>query len=148
MKEEKIRRINNLLFEFMPLYHQKFAVGFQRDDGIEPKCSKNQLRTLFIAKREQEILPTDLGKCLDMQKGSLTTLIDSLEEMKLVQRVRDPQDRRKTWVSLTEKGEKYVAAKREALEGHFQELFQAIPDEQIDEFVKSLDFIVEFMDKL
>lgn len=148
MKKENLQEINSLLFEFVPLYHQKFAVGFLLDDGIEPRCTKSQLRTLFITKRKGRILPTDLGKCLDMQKGSLTTLIDSLEESGLVQRLRDPHDRRKTWISLTAKGQEYVNLKVQALDSHFVKLFQDVAPEDVQEFAKSLGFMVEIMKKL
>ena len=148
MKKEKLQEINSLLFEFIPLYHQKFAVGFLLDDGIEPKCTKNQLRTLFITRREGKILPTDLGKCLDMPKGSLTTLVDSLEESGLVQRLRDSHDRRKTWISLTAQGQEYVNLKVKALDRHFDKLFQDVNPEDVEEFAENLKFMVKIMKKL
>lgn len=148
MKKKKLQEINSLLFEFIPLYHQKFAVGFLSDDGIEPKCTKNQLRILFITKREERILPTDLGKCLDMPKGSLTTLIDSLEESDLIQRLRDPYDRRKTWISLTAQGQEYVSLKIQALDNHFEKLFGEVSIEDVEEFTDSLKFMVGIMKKL
>lgn len=148
MKIEKLKEINNLFFEFFPLYQQKLAIGFYLDDSIEPKCTKNQLRTLFIIREKGKILPTDLGKYLDMQKGSLTTLIDSLEEVDFVQRVRDPHDRRKTWIFLKQKGEDYINLKIQALELHFQSLFKDIPAEEIEQFAGGLKFMVDMIKKL
>ena len=36
------------------------------------------------------MIPTEIGKLLDVERGSLTALIDQLEEMGLVKRCNDP----------------------------------------------------------
>jgi DNA-binding MarR family transcriptional regulator len=103
---------------------------------------------MFIIKKKEKILPTDLGKCMDMRKGSLTTLIDSLEGMNLVRRERDPHDRRKTWLSLTKEGMEYLDLKIQAYERNFMRLFEPIPEEEVDELVKSLKYVVDLIKKL
>ncbi len=40
----------------------------------------------MIIGRNGKISPTILGKCMDMEKGSITSLVDSLENMNLVYR--------------------------------------------------------------
>jgi DNA-binding MarR family transcriptional regulator len=148
VKDEKVKEVNSLLFEFIPLYHQKFAVGFHQDDNIRPRCNKSQIKAMFIIKKKEKILPTDLGKCMDMRKGSLTTLIDSLEGMNLVRRKRDPHDRRKTWLSLTKEGMEYLDLKIQAYERNFMRLFEPIPEEEVDELVKSLKYVVDLIKRL
>jgi DNA-binding MarR family transcriptional regulator len=66
--------------------------------------TKNQSKTMDILSRNGAMLPSELGVCLDMKRGSLTSLVDSLEEKGCVIRQPDSDDRRKIWIALTEKG--------------------------------------------
>jgi|SRR5690625_624909 len=46
----------------------------------------------------------DLGRLLDLEKSSLTGLIDRVERRGLAERVRDDRDRRACRIALTEEG--------------------------------------------
>jgi MarR family 2-MHQ and catechol resistance regulon transcriptional repressor len=48
----------------------------------------------------------ELGKKILVTGGCVTVIIDNLEKEKLVERVRNTDDRRIIWVQLTDKGEK------------------------------------------
>lgn len=50
----------------------------------------------------------ELGKKLLKSSGNITMVVDNLERMGLVERNRNPQDRRSMVVSLTKKGRKKV----------------------------------------
>jgi len=148
MKEKKLKELHNSFHEFGPLYYKKFGVIFHKEDGIQPKCYKNQIRAMFIIHDNEKITPTDLGKCMDLRKGSLTTLIDSLEEINFVQRLPDSNDRRKVWISLTKEGMEYLALKREKHQTYFKQMFGALSEEELTEFIMCLKKINHLMNKL
>ena len=148
MKQEKIKNIHGLILEFLPLFHQKFAAVFHKNPGNRYHCSKNQNKTIMMIKKWGKITPTNLGNCLDMKKGSLTSLIDSLESMPLVRRETDHNDRRKTLLSLTEEGEAYVKVLLLELEKHLHTVFETASIESIETFEKSLDSLIEIMQQL
>jgi MarR family 2-MHQ and catechol resistance regulon transcriptional repressor len=52
---------------------------------------------------------TDIGDKLLKSSGNITLVIDNLEKQGLVQRERDPNDRRMSIVSLTDKGRELIA---------------------------------------
>jgi DNA-binding MarR family transcriptional regulator len=52
--------------------------------------------------------PTDLVRAMVLSSGAMTNRIDNLEAAGLVERLRDPTDRRCTLVALTKKGRKVV----------------------------------------
>lgn len=83
-------------------------------------------------------MPTTLGKCLDLQKGSLTSMIDALEREELVFRKGDPGDRRKTLISLTEKGKVYRDWFTEELEKSVSEVLNRLAEEDIAAYKESL----------
>ncbi len=47
---------------------------------------------------------TDLAQNIVLSKSGLTSLVDRLEEHALLQRIPDPEDRRATRITLTDKG--------------------------------------------
>jgi|SRR6478735_2315791 DNA-binding MarR family transcriptional regulator len=51
---------------------------------------------------------TDLGNALHFTTGSTTSLVDRLERRRFVERVPDPQDRRRNTVQLSEQGHKHI----------------------------------------
>ncbi len=147
MSKEHLKDIQDLLFEFMSHYHQKFVSVFRQDIGGF-KCNKNQKMVMFFIKKKESVIATELGRFLNMRKGSLTTLIDSLEEMGFVQRKADPGDRRKAILTLTPKGEDYYKQMMNCFEENFRERFQNATGEEIEEFHKSMGLIVETIKKL
>ena len=107
MKEERIKETVKLQFDMIHLFHKNFARAFHKTGSGSYNLNKNQNKAILIIGAVSEIMPTTLGRCLDLQKGSLTSMIDALEKEELVYRRGDPSDRRKILVSLTEKGEDY-----------------------------------------
>ncbi|WP_424353418.1 MarR family winged helix-turn-helix transcriptional regulator [Methanosarcina mazei] len=93
-------------------------------------------------------MPTTLGRCLDLQKGSLTSMIDALEKEELVYRRGDPSDRRKILVSLTEKGEDYRNWLIEELEKNNSEVLSRLTEEEIAAYQEGLKTILDTLKKL
>ena len=138
MKEETIKETVRLQFETIHLFHKNFAKTLHPIRNSQYNLNKNQNKAIIIIGAAENIMPTTLGKYLDLQKGSLTSMIDALEKDELICRKKDPEDRRKTLLVLTEKGEKY----REWLIGEFEknvsEVLKKLGEEDIVEYRKSL----------
>lgn len=64
-------------------------------------------KTIRIIHQKKRINPSKIGKTLGIGKSTVTATIDSLENEGMVVRKTDPNDRRKQWISLTQKGEEY-----------------------------------------
>lgn len=56
------------------------------------------------------LTPTYLSRCLHVSKNTVSALLRGLEAQGLIQRVLDPQDRRRFRIRLTEAGHTLVAA--------------------------------------
>jgi len=69
-----------------------------------------QLHLLAVLKKgDQPITTGEIGQAMVKASQTITGLVDRLEEPGFVERVFDRRDRRKTWVRMTEKGEKKLA---------------------------------------
>ncbi|QUH20298.1 MarR family winged helix-turn-helix transcriptional regulator [Alkaliphilus sp. B6464] len=148
MKEENLKQIHNGLLEFSDLFHQKISSILNSNISIDYCCNKNQNKALMILGRRGKITPTMLGKSLDMRKGSLTTLLDSLENMNLVFREADEKDRRKTWIYLTEEGKGYVDSQMLQYEKIITQAFDSLGDKDVDNFSNSIKTVISIMKKL
>lgn len=148
MTGKSIDDIKYNLIKFMSLFHRLFTPTFKKEIDNKYSCTKNQVKAVMILGKTEKITPTMLGKCMDMEKGSITTLIDSMENMNLVYRKNDLMDKRKTWIQLTKEGEEYYIKQEEKFISQIEELFIILPEEEIDEFSRSLKTVVEILEKV
>lgn len=148
MKEERTRETVKLQFEMIHLFHKNFARAFHQAGSGSYNLNKNQSKAILIIGAVGEIMPTTLGRCLDLQKGSLTSMIDALEKEGLVCRRGDPGDRRKILVSLTEKGKDYREWFTEELERNCSEILNRLPEEDIAAYQESLKIMLDTLKKL
>lgn len=148
MTDDKLDQITNLFLEFYPIHQKKIASLFSKSKSDPYKCNLNQVRAIMTIGKNKSIIPTLLGKCLGLQKGSLTTLLDSLEAMELVKRSSHPDDRRKTLLSLTSKGEDYRALKISQFKSELSVLFDGLSHEELDEFILSLSNVLKTLKTL
>jgi DNA-binding MarR family transcriptional regulator len=85
---------------------------------------------------------------LDIEKGSLTALIDQLADYGLVNRSADPKDRRKTLITLSPNGKELIT---KMLDYHTRQISASLANsksEEIDSFILNLRKAVEFMKKI
>ncbi|MPM26891.1 hypothetical protein SDC9_73396 [bioreactor metagenome] len=68
--------------------------------------NKTQLRALVFIKNHGSISMTELCAKLNIEKGSLTSMIDDLTKKGYVYREKDLADRRKYMIVITEEGER------------------------------------------
>ncbi|MCR3921289.1 MAG: MarR family transcriptional regulator [Firmicutes bacterium] len=148
MENEKIKEIERLFMEFIPLYHKKLSLIFREDDEAEFRCHKNQKRAILLIHREKGVILSELGRFLDMRKGSLTSLIDALVENGLVERRDDKNDRRKTLLYLTETGHEYYQQIMNQARKTYQKLFSQLTDEEIEACKSGLEQVVAVIKKL
>jgi MarR family transcriptional regulator, organic hydroperoxide resistance regulator len=116
----------------------------QRRDGT---LSHAQLRSLFVLVRQDEVTVGTLAKAADLNPASITAMIDQLEEAGLVSRRRDIQDRRQSWVALTEAGRQQVAEKERYWRAQMDEAFRDIAPEEIAAAIKVMERIATTMEQ-
>ncbi|MGE5396370.1 MAG: MarR family winged helix-turn-helix transcriptional regulator [Chitinophagales bacterium] len=148
MDYEETRELHNLLFTFSGLFYEKIFLRFRKDHFNYPDLKKNHIRILSVLSQFDNVTPTKLWKMLDIEKGSLTALIDHLDELGLLIRMDDPSDRRKTLLSLTPAGKAEMDSIINDFTGKMNVFFQDLDPDEMGKFVDSLRFVVTFMKKL
>jgi DNA-binding MarR family transcriptional regulator len=72
--------------------------------GRTVRLSQQQVRLLCAINACGNVGMSELGRQTQLEKSNLSNLVDRLEQRGLVMRTRDPDDRRVTYVKLTEEG--------------------------------------------
>jgi DNA-binding MarR family transcriptional regulator len=81
---------------------------------------------VMLREAGRPVMITEVARRLLLETPSVTTMVDRLTERGLVERVKDPKDRRKTLVALTRKGKRLVETIREPGRQLEEEMFGAL----------------------
>ena len=120
-----------------PLFMHKVFHDFHPGSGAL-ELNKTHMKALMIIYIENNPYMTKVCYHMNMEKGSLTPVIDRLIEMKLVERRRNPEDRRKVNLHLTELGQSLVQANLHRAHRHILEKLKHLPEEEMQRFKKAL----------
>lgn len=148
MNQDQAKELHLLFFSFMGIFHKKFLRKLRKERHSSPRLSKNQAKIVHILYQFNSLNFTELGKMLDIEKGGLTTMIDQLEELDMVARTPDPDDRRKYRLSLSVLGMEYMNRIMERYTLSLMNTFEGIDDRELTEFIANLRQVVQFMERL
>jgi DNA-binding MarR family transcriptional regulator len=110
---------------------------------LAQRLSLPQIYLLGVLKARGGMLTTgEIGHAMVRQSQTMTGLVDRLEEPGLVERVFDTRDRRKTWVRLTEKGDRKLEEALPVATRLAEELFSRLSDQELGELQASVDKLV------
>lgn len=103
------------------------------------------LKTLDVF-REMSI--SELGEMLVISKSQMTRLINELSGTGKIVRTPDPNDRRKTMVSLTDKGQDCISRVMDRFYQTTREKLQPLSNQDLDDLLISLDKISQLLHKI
>jgi len=148
MDTKQSREIHELSFSFVGLFHDKLVTRFRRHNDELPGLKKNHFRILGQLFHHNALTLTEIGRTLDLEKGSVTSLVDHLLEKGLVVRQNFPGDRRKSLVMLSEAGHTSIRNIIEKQIRDIELLMGDIGDKETREFVECLRFCTDMLKKL
>lgn len=71
------------------------------------RLSPAQMRTIGVIGRNKNLRMKDIAERMELTTGTVTVMVDRLQDMGLVERCRNETDRRSYRIALSEKGEEY-----------------------------------------
>ncbi len=80
--------------------------------------------------------PSELGELLKLTRPTITTLVNSLEEHSLVERINDDEDRRVVFVRPTEEGQALVHQMKEEFAKSIEEVMDHLGPEDGKELIR------------
>jgi MarR family 2-MHQ and catechol resistance regulon transcriptional repressor len=107
---------------------------------LPQRISLPQFHVLAVLKKGGGLLTTgQIGQAMVKASQTITGLVDRLEEPGFVERVFDRRDRRKTWVRLTEKGERRLAEASPVAARLAEELSSVLADDELRDLEAKMD---------
>lgn len=110
------------------------------------ELSYAQYSLLFGLAAEPELSASQLALTADLSPGTVTQMLDHLEDDGLVHRVRSRRDKRVVLVSLTARGRELVEQRRARLEGRWQEALAGFSDDELLTAAAVLERLRELFD--
>jgi len=123
------------LDQWVTIYKAYNAVFKVAELALLPqRLSLPQLHLLAILKKGGGILTTgEIGREMIKASQTITGLVDRAEAPGFVERVFDRSDRRKTWVRLTEKGDRKLAEAFPVANRLAEELSSVFTDQELQD---------------
>ncbi len=112
--------------------YKKHIHNFSIDLPVE------QLGLLFLANFKDDLIQQDMADFMKRDKSAILRQIDIMEEKGLVQRVADPQDRRKNILTITDKGKKLARVAFEMEKELFKDMQKGISNSDMETFNRVL----------
>ncbi len=128
---------NRLIFLTLSAQHRlkNHLVQAYKDSGVQITPAHTGIMFSLLEGRKSM---NDLSKILDIKNSTVTGLVDRLEAKKLVERISDPQDRRRWNIRITQAGKNELAKARAIIKRINDQIAQGFTREEISSFSKVL----------
>ena len=131
---------------FPKIYSSLYLNYLKQYSGLYD-VNKTQLRALVFMKNYGEISMTELCAKLNIEKGSLTSMIDDLSKKGYVYREKNLKDRRKYMIVITEEGKKIAADFTEKLSNDLEAKFFKLDTEEREKYLEAIETLETLINK-
>ena len=131
---------------FPKIYSSLFLNYLKQYSGLYD-VNKTQLRALVFMKNYGEISMTELCAKLNIEKGSLTSMIDDLSKKGYVYREKNLKDRRKYMIVITEEGKKIAADFTEKLSNDLEAKFFKLDTDEREKYLEAIETLETLVNK-
>ena len=131
---------------FTKIYSSLYLNYLKQYSGLYD-VNKTQLRALVFMKNYGEISMTELCAKLNIEKGSLTSMIDDLSKKGYVYREKNLKDRRKYMIVITEEGKKIAADFTEKLSNDLEAKFFKLDTDEREKYLEAIETLATLVNK-
>lgn len=116
---------------------------------IPLNCSQGETGTLlYLTFVEDGITPSRISEILDVSLPRIASILNSLEAKKLISKITDSEDKRKTIVNITDVGRKLVLSKKEEAIGKIAKIIEKLDEKDINEYIRLAKKIGKIMEEM
>ena len=131
---------------FPKIYSSLYLNYLKQYSGLYD-VNKTQLRALVFMKNYGEISMTELCAKLNIEKGSLTSMIDDLSKKGYDYREKNLKDRRKYMIVITEEGKKIAADFTEKLSNDLEAKFFKLDTDEREKYLEAIETLATLVNK-
>ena len=116
---------------------------------IPRNCSQGETGALlYLTFVKDGITSTELAEVLNVSLPRIVSLINSLETKKLVKKLVDKDDKRKTVIYITTDGKNLVQEKKEEAILKLTKVIEKLDEDDINEYIRLAKKISSIMDEM
>lgn len=116
---------------------------------IPLNCSQGETGTLlYLTFVKDNISASKLAESLEVSLPRITSVLNSLESKKLIERKVDSEDKRKTVVSITDVGKKLVLSKKEEAVEKISKIIERLDEKDINQYIALARKIGKIIDEV
>ena len=139
---KSVSELADLIFAYYPrmrkLYRSLVSI---KDIPI----SLTQLTCIYIIDQRDGLSMSELADDLCMSNQQLTKIVDALVELDLVERACDPQNRRKFFAKLTQKGKNLLASLKTEVDRKLGYVLRKKSPDEIDKLYDSFAYMASYL---
>lgn len=117
-----------------------------RELARQSELTASQLLVMQHVARAGKALPSAIARAVDLKQATVTVLVKKLEQIGLVTRTRDTEDRRRVWVELTDTGQKTLDRSPDLLQNRFESGFESLEEWEQAMIIATLERIASLLD--
>ncbi len=114
--------------------------------NTEFKITTPQMICLYSLAKQDEMTLSMLAADVNLGMSTVNGIVDRLESKGLLTRNRNPQDRRKVALSITEAGRELTHVAPQLLQNQFSDALKQLPELEQAAIALSLERVVELME--
>lgn len=137
----------NFLANTFPKIYSSLYLNYLKQYSSLYDVNKTQLRALVFMKNYGEISMTELCSKLNIEKGSLTSMIDDLCKKGYVYREKNMKDRRKYMIIITNSGKDIASDFTQKLSTDLEEKFLKLNQEDKSKYLNAIETLETLLNK-
>lgn len=116
-------------------------------EWVHLELSIGQLKTLMVLASHSRMSVGAIAETVEVGKPAASMLVDRLVQLGYVQRTEDPEDRRRTWVELTETGSELVTKLRQGGSDRLASLLERLEPDDLAALLRGLQALAAIAER-
>lgn len=131
-------------------YHlgETFFSDFGNIFDLPDKLTSTQIKAMIFIDMFDNCTMSDISTRLSIEKGSFTPIAKKLISLNYIERIRSEEDRRVSYLKLTDKGVKFVNYLTETLSKSLDEKMSVLDDIEQQLFYNAIEIIINYTKKV
>lgn len=145
-KQKYLRCLNDigkLLYKTSSIF-QAIEKDFVRKQNIS--TSQAMILVLLAERHASDTNMSDIVAHMNLEKSTVTRLVDSLVRREFVVKSTNAEDRRETVVLLSAKGRTYASELKQSRMDHYRAVLERLPRGRVREVMSSFELLVDAFD--
>lgn len=114
-------------------------------EQIGTDLTYEQHYTLRHIHRAGKCTSTQLAEAFDVNKSAITAIITRMTDRELIERTRDPEDRRVVYLTLTEKGHELFAKTEQKVHSLVENIITQFDGKEIETFIQTYEKLLQIL---